>query len=113
MKADPERVIIEVEEGLEALLPCVINGDTSLEIVWEKNGEVVASPWFQSQRIFQTAGGNLQIEHSCLSDSGFYNYVLCAKTGETHRTVELQVKSRGSTKGKQMCPQRNWLLPVL
>uniref|UniRef100_A0AAX7V0V1 Roundabout, axon guidance receptor, homolog 3 (Drosophila) n=1 Tax=Astatotilapia calliptera TaxID=8154 RepID=A0AAX7V0V1_ASTCA len=79
-----------VSRGATAQLYCRVNGGTSVEISWEKDGERLQG---NTPRLTLMENGTLQID----TDSGMYTCVVSSTTGESSWSGMLTVRDGGSS----------------
>uniref|UniRef100_A0AAX7UA07 Roundabout, axon guidance receptor, homolog 3 (Drosophila) n=1 Tax=Astatotilapia calliptera TaxID=8154 RepID=A0AAX7UA07_ASTCA len=81
-----------VSRGATAQLYCRVNGGTSVEISWEKDGERLQG---NTPRLTLMENGTLQIADD--TDSGMYTCVVSSTTGESSWSGMLTVRDGGSS----------------
>ncbi|XP_076729395.1 roundabout homolog 2 isoform X2 [Maylandia zebra] len=83
-----------VSRGATAQLYCRVNGGTSVEISWEKDGERLQG---NTPRLTLMENGTLQIADVKDTDSGMYTCVVSSTTGESSWSGMLTVRDGGSS----------------
>ncbi|XP_039865015.1 roundabout homolog 2 isoform X1 [Simochromis diagramma] len=83
-----------VSRGATAQLYCRVNGGTSVEISWEKDGERLQG---NTPRLTLMENGTLQIADVKDTDSGMYTCVVSSATGESSWSGMLTVRDGGSS----------------
>ncbi|XP_055367591.1 hemicentin-1 [Betta splendens] len=80
--------VVTAHVGLDAVLPCEVEGDSSPTVMWRKDGFPV-SP--DEHKFIMSSEGSLHVRTAQLSDAGRYYCTVSNQAGSDHRGIDLRV----------------------